>query len=99
MIQTGKEYRGDVPKPMSHSKAAVSQISEQIMRLRSSRDRIEHIRDRLIGRSPKVQPESGWPVAEVTQDTLLNDLHGLHSGLLDTIGEIEVLLGEIEDFV
>lgn len=99
MNQLGKEYRGDVLKPMSNSKVAVSQIGDQITRLLSSRDRLEQIRDRLVGCPPAKGPPENKTVAAVAQDTLVNDFRGLTNGLADAIGEIEILLREIEEFV
>lgn len=99
MNQLGKEYRGDAQKPTPQSKVAVSQIGDQIVRLIASRDRLEFIRDRLVGRPPTPPTAGKNQVAEVSQDTLVNGLRGLTNGLADAIEEIEILLREIEEFV
>lgn len=99
MNQLGKEYRVDAQKPTSQSRVAVSQIGDQIVRLIASRDRLEFIRDRLVGRPPTLPTPDKKQVAEAYQDTLANDFRSLTNGLADAIEEIEILLREIEEFV
>lgn len=92
----GKQHT-EAPKPRSQT--AVSQIDEQILRLHGARGRIERIRNNLVGCSPTKEAGKASNLAEVMPADLESNLHALNNQLSNTIGEIESLIGEIEDFV